>query len=83
MMTYLTDTQREAVHLARADSMKEAIAELVDSGTITQDVADNLSEYRKKPDDGSGIRVLTQEESADMVLVNSPAQVCCLPIQKA
>lgn len=46
IMASLTDTQRDAVMQARADSMKEAVAKLVDDGTITQEIADQLPEAK-------------------------------------
>lgn len=42
----LTDDQMEAVAQARTDSMKEAVAQLVENGVITQEIADHLSEGR-------------------------------------
>lgn len=54
IMASLTDTQRDAVMQARADSMKEAVTKLVDNGTITQGIADQLPEakmtVKEKPD---------------------------------
>ncbi len=46
MMTSLTDEQREAVQQIRVESREEAIAELVDSGIITQEEADKMTEGR-------------------------------------
>lgn len=46
IMSELSDTQRDAVMQARADSMKAAITELVDNGTITQEIADKLPELK-------------------------------------
>lgn len=46
IMTSLTDEQREAVQQVHADSREAAIAELVDSGIITQEEADKLTESR-------------------------------------
>jgi polyhydroxyalkanoate synthesis regulator phasin len=54
IMADLTDTQRDAVMQARADSMKEAVTELVDQGTITQDVADKLPEVKMIVKDRGG-----------------------------
>jgi hypothetical protein len=67
IMANLTDAQREAVLQARTDSMKETIAALVDSSTITQDTADKLSEVKSAPKDctskgGIGIKALTEEQ---------------------
>jgi hypothetical protein len=54
IMAGLTDAQRDAVMQARADSMTEAVAELVSSGTITQKIADQLPKskmtMKEKPD---------------------------------
>jgi len=51
----LTDDQMEAVMQARTDSMKEAVAQLVESGVITQETADQLPEghvmTKSKPTD--------------------------------
>ncbi len=62
MMTSLTDAQREAVQQVRADSMEEAIAELVDSDTITQEEADKLTEIRVVQKENCDINVLTDEQ---------------------
>lgn len=59
-MCTLDDNQREAVQQARADSMKEALASLVDSGTISQDIADQLPEFGMRFK--AGIRNLTEEQ---------------------
>ncbi|HWQ79071.1 MAG TPA: hypothetical protein VN381_09655 [Anaerovoracaceae bacterium] len=65
-MESLTDTQREAVKQAGADSMEEAIAELVEKGSITQDEADQLLEFSNVPEDNAGgdaeKQVLTDEQ---------------------
>lgn len=66
MMISLTEAQREAVQQARADSMEEAIAELIDSDTITQEEADKLLEIRSTPKDTlkgtNGIGALTEDQ---------------------
>lgn len=62
IMANLTDDQMEAVHQARAESMKEAVAELVASGTITQEVADKLSEIQIVRNTESGVDDLTEEQ---------------------
>jgi polyhydroxyalkanoate synthesis regulator phasin len=65
-MGNLTDEQREAVWQARADSMEEAVAELVESGAITQEEADKLLETNSAPGDNAGEnggkRALTDEQ---------------------
>jgi hypothetical protein len=58
-MSDLTDAQRDAVMQARADSMKEAVAELVENGTITQEIADQLPEVK-----------MTAKEKCDPVLTD-------------
>lgn len=59
----MTETQRDAIRQARADSMKEAVAELVEKGAITQDIADKLTEIKvAQPKDKNGIGALTEEQ---------------------
>ena len=62
IMESLTDTQKEAVQQARADSMKEALSGLVEDGAITQDEADKWSEIKSMPKDNCGIKDLTDEQ---------------------
>lgn len=61
-MVNLTDEQREAVFQAQTDSMKEAVAELVDNGTIAQDIADKLSDIQIVNKNRSDINDLTEEQ---------------------
>lgn len=60
----LTADQMEAVAQARTDSMKEAVAQLVENGVITQEIADQLPEGRvmtkSKP------AALTEEQRATL-----------------
>lgn len=49
VMEDLSDEQREAVQQICADSMEEAIAELVEDGVITQDEADKLLVTKSAP----------------------------------
>ena len=42
VMVNLTDTQKEAVQKARQESREEAVASLVDRGTMTQETADSI-----------------------------------------
>ncbi|MEL7655160.1 MAG: hypothetical protein AAGU75_04540 [Bacillota bacterium] len=58
----LSDTQRQSVRQAYTDSMQEAVAELVGSGTITQDTADKLSETRGMTMDKGSMGTLTEEQ---------------------
>lgn len=55
VMSELSDTQRDAVMQARADSMKAAITELVDNGTITQEIADKLPELKMTENRGQAL----------------------------
>jgi len=45
-MESLTEEQRDAVHQARLDSLTEAVAQLVEDGTITQELADRITEEK-------------------------------------
>jgi predicted transcriptional regulator len=59
----MTETQRDAVRQARTDSMTEAVAELVERGTITQDIADKLTAVKDlQQKDKIGIGALTEEQ---------------------
>lgn len=63
IMSGMTEEQRDAVRQARTDSMEEAVAELVAKGTITQDIADKLTEIKDmQVKDKSGIGALTEEQ---------------------
>jgi polyhydroxyalkanoate synthesis regulator phasin len=53
-MESLTDEQREAVQQARADSLEEAVTELVENGAITQEEADKLLEASSAREDNAG-----------------------------
>jgi len=61
IMSELSDTQRDAVMQARTDSMKAAISELVDNGTITQEIADQLPEAKMVVKEKSG-QALTDDQ---------------------
>ncbi|HML37130.1 MAG TPA: hypothetical protein PKA19_06910 [Bacillota bacterium] len=63
----LTDEQREALKQARTASMEEALAELVDSGVITQEEADSLTAVKSAPREktakaSDGIGALTDDQ---------------------
>lgn len=62
MMVNLTDEQREAVFQAHTESMQEAVDALVENGTITQDIADKLSEVQITNKARGGIDDLTEEQ---------------------
>jgi competence protein ComGC len=62
VMAELSDEQKDAVRQARDDSMEEAVAGLVENGTITQELADKLAEMKRPPMDKRDIDTLTQEQ---------------------
>jgi len=62
IMSSLTEAQRDAVHQVQSDSMAEAIAALVDSGTITQEEADKLTETRVVQKENCNVNTLTDEQ---------------------
>lgn len=53
-MASLSDTQRDSVFQARADSMKEAVASLLEKGTITQTEADAILAGMPTQEKGNG-----------------------------
>jgi polyhydroxyalkanoate synthesis regulator phasin len=60
---YAATDQRDAVRQARIDSMEEAAAELVENGTITQETADKLTEFKEnRAAAKNGIGTLTEEQ---------------------
>ncbi len=59
----MTETQRDAVRQARTDSMTESVADLVEKGIITQDIADKLTAVKDlQQKDKGGIGTLTEEQ---------------------
>jgi len=79
MMTSLTDEQREAVQQVHADSREEAVADLVDDGTLTQDQADQMEQSKgmmRGPD-------LTEEQKEAMkIKVAGNGSACILTTEQ-
>ena len=79
MMTSLTDEQREAVQQVQADSRKEAVAELVDDGTLTQDQADQMEQGKRMMRD---LNLTEEQKEAVKIKVAGNGSACSLTTEQ-